>query len=386
LETETFMWRIARPSALIVLASLALVTACSTSSSESSDSGSENTGSTSATVEAAKASTAKLTDATGPVSLPMPTEAIDPGDKKIMVVSCALAAVGCKNLSDHVLAAADAIGWSDVTLRDTESSPAKGSGYIQQAVQEGYDGIVLVSMVPETMEAAVNQAFAAGIPMTCVECDTQSPALQKEVMDVTEGGFEPGQALGDWIIAQSDGQAKVIALLDKYYPIVQNRIRGVAEKIKSSCPDCTYKEVGISTAESTQPGPPTWSSTLSGNPKGTFDYAVAPYDTILSPMANTARQTNRTELSIASFDLSVPGLQAIQQGSPTAVDAVPPLEYMGWASIDLVARVLAGKKPWTATDLPVRLATQENYQDFPNGYWEPNFDFKAKFQALWGVS
>jgi ribose transport system substrate-binding protein len=338
----------------------------------------------SGTVDAAKTAVASLTDVTSPVTLPMPTTPVKPGDPKVMIISCSLAAIGCKDLSDDVQEAAKAIGWSHVTLEDGQSVPATEGGFISQAIQQKYDAIIFVSVVAEQMTAQVDAASKAGIPMMCVECDTKSAAMKSKVTDVSEGGLKPGNALGDWIVANSNGKAKVLSLYDPFYPIVQDRIAGAAQEIKA-CSGCTYKQVNFPITDVGKPGPPTWTSTLSSNPKGTFDYVVLTYDTILSPVTQTARQYGRTELSIGSFDLSSPGLQAIQQGSPTALDVVPPLEYMGWAAVDLTARALAKQPMWSATDLPVRIADKDNAASFTAGYWKPNFDFQSKFKALWGA-
>ncbi len=371
---------------------ITVVSACSSSASHSSSAISSKSGSPGATPQAdlaaAKAEVSQLENVTGPTTLPMPTTAVKVKPEKVMVISCDQAEVGCADFASGLQQAAKVIGWN-VTVEDGANSVQKEAGFIQQAIQQHYNGILMAALNGVDLASAVNSAHQAGIPIANVGSDDLSSSVKNEIMDVTEQGTDkrPGQALGAWIIAQSAGTAKVVALKTTAFQIVVDNLQGVQDELRAHCPGCTYKDIDFPLTDVGQPGPPTWSATLASMPKGSFDYGIAAFDGLVPSMANSAQQEGRTEISLGSFDTSAPTQALIAQGTPSPiVEAVPPAEFECWAAVDLVARALAKTPTWDATNLPVRLLTHENYKDFGGQpYWQPNFDYKTKFEALWGV-
>lgn len=333
-------------------------------------------------IEAAKAAVAEHTKTSG-VEFPQPSEEFDPGTGKVAVISCGQAGINCKQGSDDVRAAAKAMGWESSPVFDGEFAPAKQAGYVQQAIREGYDAIVLVSIDANSIKAALDEAKAKDIPVSCVMCTNAGVG---DVIDVTTNGKADGEAIADFITADSDGKAKLLAYDDKSFPIVRARVDAMNARLAEVCPDCEVEEATIATTDLTKPGPPTWTAALAKYPQGSIDYVMSPYDPFAIPFSKTAEQRGRTDLKIGGYDASPDFVSLIKTGDgPAAVTTAAPFPYAAWGALDQVARVKAGKETWESTTLPVALVTKDNAAEFDDAFFSPDdFDYQGLFKRLWG--
>ncbi len=365
--------------AALMLSVFAVACGGSDDSSSNGDNGSGGSGS----VEAAQEQVDKLLDPSQ-AEFPKPTESFNPGQGKVAVISCGNAGINCKDGSEDAVDAAKAMGWTPSPVFDGEFNPAKQAGFIRQAIQEKYDAIVLVSIDAKSIKAAVDAAAKANIPVTCVMCS--NPGMENVVTDVTTGGTADGEAIGYWTVADSDGSAKVIGYDDASFPIVKVRVDAATKVVEENCADCTIEIQDIATTELTEPGPPTWTATLTANPPGSFDYAWSAYDPFAIPMTKTAEQQGRDDIKITGYDASPDFVELIKQGGPAAATTAAPFEYAAWGAVDQAARAVAGSDQWDGTSLPVMLVTAENADNeaLEAGFFNPPFDFKADFRKLWG--
>jgi ABC-type sugar transport system substrate-binding protein len=378
-------------SFLVLLVALTALFAVGCGSSDdnssSGDTGSSNAssgsgGSGGADVATAEAAVKKYSQTTG-VKWPQPTEAFDPGKGRIAVISCGNAGINCKQGAEDAVTATKAMGWTPSPVFDGEFTPAKQAGFVQQAVQEKYDGIVLVSIDANSIKAAIDAAAAAKIPITCVMC--VNPGFEGKVVDVTSGGKLEGDALGNWIVADSKGKAKVLAYDDKSFPIVAVRQNAAKEAITKLCPDCTFKLDQFPTTDLTKPGPPTWTAALAANPPGSITDVMAAYDPAAIPMTKTAEQRGRTDFKMTGYDASPDYVALIKAGGVAAATTAAPFPYCSWGAVDQIARMKAGKQTWDSSALPIALVTKDNADQFTGAFFSPpDFDFKAMFMKQWG--
>ena len=354
------------------------------SSSSSGSTSSTSTGSGGSGQDAAKAAVAKLSQTTG-VDFPQPTEAFDPGTHKVAIISCGNAGINCLRMSQAAEKAAKAIGWQASPILDGKFTPATQGGLLQQAVQQGYDAVILVSMDTSTFKAAIDAAAAKKIPMACVQCVGSPP---DKVTDVTTGGTKEGEAIGTYVASTLEGKGNILMFTDSAFPIVTRRTEGAKAKIKEYCPDCTVKVIPFPTTDLAKPGPPTFTAAMAGNPKGSLDWVVTGYDPMAVPMLKTAEQQGRTEFKMSGYDGSKDFTSQIGPDKVAQADTSTPALYAAWASMDIVARKLAGKPVWEHTqELPLALITPENAAEFQKGegFFEPaDFDYKSILAKLWG--
>src|SRR5438105_2450844 len=139
----------------------------SSSDSSASKTTSSNSSSSGSGKDEAQSKVAELEQIEGK-TWPQPTEKFDPGTGKVAVISCGNVGINCLQGSKDAQTAAKAMGWTPSPIFDGQFTPAKQAGFVQQAVQQGYDGIVLVSIDANSIKAAIDAAAAKKIPIACV--------------------------------------------------------------------------------------------------------------------------------------------------------------------------------------------------------------------------
>jgi ABC-type sugar transport system substrate-binding protein len=373
--------------ALVCLAAVAATGCGSSSKGTSGGSASPSTGSGSSAnvgLERAKKLVAFYSDLNRP--FPHPTQAFNPGKGRIGIISCGGLGTDCGLMGIEAQEAAKAMGWTATSVYDGKFTPAVQSGYIQQLIQQHVDGILLTAIDANNISAAVSAAAKAKIPIACIACVTP-PKFKREVIDVTTGGTQDGEAVGAWVVANSNGKGSIVAYNDPNFAIVGFRKAGAQKVIDANCADCKYQSADFPVTDITKPGPPTWSALLSSHPKGALQYVMGPYDAMTLPSAKTAMQLGRTELKITGFDAAPGNVQLMANpSSPLVATSSGPYLYAAWAAVDELGRVKAGKPTWDATHLPVALVTKQNVSHFEGpkqNYFAPP-GFRATFQKLWG--
>lgn len=369
-----------------VLALMVFVAACGddeSSSSGSSDAAAESQEASGK--EQAQAAVEQFQQTSG-VEFPQPEESFDPGTGKVAVISCGNAGINCLKGSEDAQAAAKAMGWEPSPIFDGEFTPAKQAGFVQQAIQQNYDAIILVSIDANSIKAALDAAVAKDIPIACVMC--VNPDWEGKVIDVSTGGVAEGEAIGSWVAANADPSKKIVGYDDKSFPIVAERRSNAIAKINEYCPDCQVEEADFPTTDLSKAGQPTFTGMLNANPSGTLTVVMPPYDPAAIPMAKAAEQQGRTDFKMTGYDASPDYLEMIKAGTGgAAATTAVPFPYCSWGAMDQVARVKAGKEPWESNRLPSALVTADNADQFGKfGFFTPDFDFQAKFKELWGQS
>lgn len=318
-----------------------------------------------------------------------PNEPYDAGSGRMGIVTCGTAGAGCLGMAKQAVAATEAAGWEPSEIGDGKFTPSVQAGIIQKFVQEGVDGITIVSIDLASVKSAVDAAEKAGIPMSCVSC-TPSPGFEptSPVPLLTVPGDVGGEYLGNYIVANSEPGAHILQFRDKAFPIMIERGDQVKKTIEEKCDECSYEEQQISTEELTKPGPPYFTAALAAHPEGELEWAFVASDTYNIPAVKTAVQQGRN-VKIAGID-GEPAFFEEMQSSPEVAKASvwAPFNYSAWAAVDEVIRVKAGKEVWNGYDMPTAFVdTPEEVEEVlaqaPNYYSPPDFDYEAMFKKLW---
>ena len=374
-----------------LVASAVLLTACGTSGggSSSSSASSEN----SATSNALKATAKAKADAymVAPTKFAGPTTAFDPGAGKAAVIGCGFASAVCAEQARYGVEALRAMGWDVPEAFDGQNSPQVESGFIDRAVADKLDGIILASVDPSTVKAALDRAIAANLRIVCTNC--ASGAFNgKGIIDVAPDWTEQGR-IGGWEVLSVRGEgAKVQTFADKQFLSAVDRATGFQEIVKANCPACQVKYQDFPSSDYGKAGPPLWNATLSANPKGTITDAVPHYDGMAITVAKTNVQAGRTEIATGSYDGEPEAVTALVTSNPPYAWTVSnPVAYESYSGADLLGRMKAGQPLWTGSDkLPSVLITAANAKDYvvdgKPTYPAPAGDWQANFLKLWGKS
>jgi ABC-type sugar transport system substrate-binding protein len=319
-----------------------------------------------------------------------PQKAFKSGHHTAAIIACGLAGEGCKDQAEAAQEAFKAAGWSTTPLGDGEFNPATQGNLIQQAIQENVSAIVLVAVEPPTVKSAVDAAIAKHIPLSCMGCATPPEYTENE--SVIDSGVNPeksGEALGYWIVANSEGKGKTISFVDHAFEDVVLHNTGTKKVVEELCPACEYEEVPFATAELEKPGPPVFSAALSSNPAGTVEWIDSNSATYGTPMVKTALQQGREELKVVGTETTPEFLAEMEKSEVANALIYYPFAYEGWAAADNMIREVNHQPTWETDELPMALITKETVptylKDSPKIYEEPGFDFRSMFEKLWGV-
>jgi ABC-type sugar transport system substrate-binding protein len=344
----------------------------------------------SAGIEEAKEFVSENTDLEGLEWPEPPDEPYDPGSGKMGIVTCSTAGTGCIGMAKQVVKATEAAGWEPSEIADGKFTPSVQSGIVQRFVQEGMDGITIVSIDLSSIKSAVDAAEKAGIPMSCVSC-TPSPGFEptKPVPLASTPGKFGGELLGNFVVSQSEPGDTILQYVDKAFPIIIERAAAVKDAIETKCSECSYEEQQVATEELTKPGPPYFTSALASHPEGELDWAFLSSDTFNIPMVDTAVQQGR-QVKMAGIDGEAAWMEEMAENPEIARGTVwQPFNYSSWAGVEQVIRVANGLDVWDSySTMPAAIIDDQKEVDAalavaPDYYSPPDFDYEAKFKELW---
>lgn len=373
----------------VLLLTLALAACGSSGSSDTSESTSGGEESTAAESEptggkdlaAWQAEAAKLQDPSS-VAWPEPTEPYAPGSGRLAIVSIGESDTGAHTLTAATEEAATAAGWK-TTVFDAEFDTNKAGGFVQQAVQEGYDGIVLTAVSPTVIQAPLASAIEAGIPIACSACVSPEDPQYEAVMDASAGGTS-GRAEAVGVIAASEGKANAVYFYTPSQDVEAARTEQFEETFEE-CEECSLSIQEVPLGDLAKPGPPFFNGFVSSPLAQEVDWVTSSADAYTYPSMKTAMDRGLTQFKFAGIgalkEMTIP----MSKGEPLPqVTVAEAYRYMGWAAADNVMRTKAGAETWDSSELPVELVTQKNAKHFAEGgEFEPPGGVPATFEKLW---
>lgn len=385
----------------LVLATVTLLAACSTpgNSNEGKQGGTSSGGSspTQATsvelAQAALAANYKGTD--GPVPADGPPAATG---KSIWVITCGQAAAGCATPGNAVVEAAKAIGWHH-TLCDGKLNPSTYAQCVATAAAAHPDAIVLVAVDCQFVSAPLKKAKAEGIKIFGVNSFDCSSQGAKDMFDgqVVFHGFDSfqayveqglGKSIANYLIATSEGKANVLLVRENDNLSAKANTDGIEAQL-GSCSGCTTQTLQI-TVNDLISGTLADKVTAALNKYPNVTAVAAPYDAaitfgIAQGVAKTGREVTLTGLEglPANIGLIKKGTQTMAGGTPAG--------WVGWAAIDGLNRLLAGK-PLVDEGIGIQTvdakhnlpATTPFYDGNVDESGKPKQDYKAIYLASWG--
>lgn len=359
-----------------------MVSACS--SGETNNTSEEAGGGVSAELlEEAASIVATATELEG-AEFPIPTEAFDPGTGTAAVLAGGFVAPIHFENANITADAFTQMGWDVLGPYDGEFNPSVQGGYVDQAVQDGADAIVIMSTDIDSIPAAVDRALEAGVSVGCVMCYVSDEWLDKGVINASVDFNRQGELMAWYLIDRNQGNVNAVVTDEPAAPTVTLRVAGLQSVLDEQCPDtCSYITEVIPANDSTLPGPPQWTAVLAANPEGITD-GIAYYDGLSLPMVNTVESSGRGEIVVSGYDADEPAVELLRQGNENfGATLAAPYEFADWAVVDLVARAQQGLPLWDSANIPSAMLTVDNAKDF-TPYFGPSGDWQSEFLKVWG--
>lgn len=392
-----------RPVVIVGLAGLLTLTAACGSTSSSDDS---QDGSSSASVVAqAQQAVAKNrlgTDRAMPSTSPTPLP-----DQNIWIISCTQAAEGCSQPAAGAKEAGESLGWQ-MTVFDGQSNPDTIAAGIRSAIADQADGIILSAVDCVTAKSALQEAHDAGIKVYgigALDCDDPFAGSGEPLFDASST-YDDGRSfaeyaedvyarsIADYAIAETDGKAQIIAFTQEDNLAARHLVRGFEKRIEE-CSTCTIvDEVPITFSDLVSGKLQSKASAaLTRNPQA--DVVFAPYDTalILGISQAVVASGRKDDLLVPGGEGLTPNIDFVRDDKGQTSIAGSPANWVGWAAIDGMNRVLNGE-PNVDSGIGIQTLDREGPLPESTTYYDGNIDadgnpkqdYKAAYAKLWGKS
>jgi ribose transport system substrate-binding protein len=385
-------------AALVVLSLLAVAVVVSAgASTDRKQEAQKPTASAANIVAQAKANIAKYfkaTDAVGkPKSTPKPKR-----NQKIWVISCDQTLTGCSLPAASIQRAAKVLGWK-VTIFDGHSNPAEYANGVSQAVAAHANAIVLDSTDCNFAKAPLEQAKKQGIVIygyDTIDCSdpgegggphlVQYTGLPKGFKTYPQFIREWGKLKADYVIAKTNGHAKVITWTEKDILAINYEGQAIIDEFKK-CTTCQILgNVDFTLADFANNGVfQKFQTALTQHPDANATATL--YDvTILAAVSPALKAAGRTgNFIVAGGEGYPPNIQLIRDGGGQTSALAIDIYDVGYPTIDNLIRLLDHKKPVDEAVGMLLVDKQHNLSKIPaktnlyNGF----FPYAKYYTALW---
>ncbi len=384
-----------RGAIALVLVALLIAAACS-SSKDTSTGNTSGTGGGDGSDQPAKAEAATQEAFKGTNRDVADTPRAAVKGKSIVVISAGQAASSSSVPSNGAVAAAKAIGWN-VDLYDAKLDPSNYAPLVRQAIAAGVNGIVLDAIDCNTVKQPLEEAKAKGIAIVGIyafDCTDSHAGGGDEALfsaninygakavdpDAFAGVYGADQA--NYIIADSQNKAKIIAVQDSEFTVLYWTLKGFQDTIEASGGSEIVSTLEVTVADlSNGQIVPKIQAEIVKHPEATW--IKSPYTYVTTIGIAPALGANPNKIKVMGSEGFADELDLIRTGKITAANIISS-EWVGWASIDTMNSFFLGQEPadsgigWVMVDKDHNLP--------PSGEFVPPVDFQAEYKAAWGVS
>jgi ribose transport system substrate-binding protein len=320
------------------------------------------------------------------VGTDVPLSKKPPTGRSIVVVACNLP--DCGLYADAIEAAAEPLGW-EVTKLAFEPTPESILARVKEAISMEPDGIVVNAVARSTFEAALPDAIeqdiafvTQSVPEDAVK-DVVPPfvAVQQTIPDFAR----MGNILGNWIVADSGGQANAIALAYANFPISHTIIGAAIGAMEENCPDCEAEKVTVQATDIGQKLPALIVSELQRDPD--INYVVLQDGSMAVGLDAALREAGMLDrVKVVGTNGNPQTTEATRAGDEHGYVQYS-LKRTAYGALDALARHFNGD-PIEQLEMPLQILTKETIGDRSDQevLYDMPPDLHEQFSELWRVS
>lgn len=319
--------------------------------------------------------------------------------KKVWIISCGQSFTSCSLPVRYMQEAAAEIGW-DTRVFDGKFDPSQFTAGMRQAIAAGADGIVVVGIDCPLIKSPLREAKEKGIavvPNVAMDCDDPAldagPSLFAANVPMIKGyerlsKFQRawGAARADWLIAKTDGEAKVIDFASTDFAQAEEIRRGFEAEL-AKCKGCEIVDtVKFVTADYGSTVQQKTEQAIVKHPEA--NALIVNYNVDLEGGGAAAvRASGRSDSLLVGGGEGMPSdFEYFDQGIEDMI-AYWNQEWVSWATIDTLNRAFAGDEAvpegigWILID-----AEHNRPGKLPKSGLPPvPVDFKAGYRKAWGI-
>jgi ribose transport system substrate-binding protein len=379
------------PAVLALVFALAL-SACSSPSEVASGSGASE-GSASASAGGGSADALQVAYE-GQIGTP-PTAATTPKEGvNLWVISCGEQVPGCSVPTAAAKEAAEAAGW-EANVCDGQLNPNGWGTCVRQAVSAGADVVIPIGIDCPAVQQPFQEAKDAGVTVVGgggVDCDAAggqplwaSERLELEGVDAQAFNELQGKLAADWLIGQTDGQAKVLQLVFTD-PVWGPWLSQGFEDELATCEECEI--VGTLEYSNQDVGsgqlPQKFSTALLQAPDVNSVYFPVGGVVNVGLAQAVVASGKSADLNVISTLGGGPNIDLIRNDGGLDAAVAIPAEWGAWGSVDTAIRALNGEEPQPQGSGVQVVDADENLpaagEPFTGGV-----DYEAAYREAWGL-
>jgi ribose transport system substrate-binding protein len=226
---------------------------------------------------------------------------------------------------------------------ENQGQPSQWVQGIEYAISKKIDVVDLISGVnPAVVEPQLQAAKDAGVKVfTSHFYDPSQPANPLLAGDLPVGFYDMGWIVGNWMIAQTNGDARAIVVKSDEVPPTAPLVKGIHDAFEKNCPKCkVVQEINVGITEWGTKIQPSVQSALIANP--TANYVIPIYDSMSQVAVPAVELAGREDsVKIATTNGTPFVLDFIRDGK-VEMDVGESLDWIARATIDGYMRKLAG--------------------------------------------
>ncbi len=266
---------------------------------------------------------------------------------------------------------------------DGKFTPSEWNRGMEQAVAQKADVIVAFATDTKLISEGMAKAEAAGIPVIYVVSPEPTKTWGDEDAVVTFDFRDAGRILASSAVCRNDGNVIAHIVQDTTYPNSGPTIEG-AKSVLDECEECQVEISNMPLGDWPKRVPTDVKTALTKNPDINFVFPL--YDFGAPPAATAIGEAGKTDdIVVGSINGDPVNLALVCSGGQTGT-AAQPTNWIGWAAVDQMGRLLAGEEP-VDQKIPTRLLTKDNLDcPAPKNQKDEMFgtvDYRGEYRKLW---
>jgi ribose transport system substrate-binding protein len=310
----------------------------------------------------------------GPTSSPTPVKGA-----KVAIISCSQAsncALGVTNIEE----AAQGLGWS-TSVFDGKGQPSVYNSALHSAVDGGAEGIIDIAIPPPLAQEGLRYAKAHDVPVVnSGETDSTDPLIAGNSPNQWK---KQGEQIGKWLVADSEGQAKVVIIRDNEFPGIKERQDLVKQELEA-CEECkVLEEIPMTITQDTNPTVmQQQTQSILAKHGDELTYIASPFGTVDGLIVPALKAAGKDDVKIVGYDGNEQESTLCHEGAVGAI-AVTLSEWVSWGAVDQLNRVMQGEEP-VDENVPSFLATEKTCPPGKTAETLVTFPFEKEYEKIWG--
>ncbi|MGW6335929.1 sugar ABC transporter substrate-binding protein [Nocardia rhamnosiphila] len=320
--------------------------------------------------------------------LPYPMTPTDLGEaRNVTYINLGVAAGGNAEVQQVRKEILEKSGWNIDGPYDGKFTPSVQATLIEQAVLEGTDAIILDSIFPSTVPAAIQSARDAGIPIVCNACMPEESSDGVYVIGSSAESLSENQI--PMVLAAVGKDDATIVLVAAEYESNKASAKVQRALIEDQCSQCEIVEIPFASSDLGKPSVPSFTNLLREYPPGEIDAVITPFSPATTSLITVAEQSGRDDFKIINTYGDAPLSTQIKEGQFAPLlfgDVIVSQAFISYAAVDTLARVFNGQEVPDYSNLPAAPIAKQNAADYvdENGLWAPE-ELESKFFEQWGM-